>query len=382
MTKIFITGAIFLLLFSCSEEPVKPRLDNIPLIESLRLPERWNLNATDSSIVEIKVTVAQDFADLQPATMHVFNVSSQEIFSAQLYDDGGLSGSTDLIAGDGVFRNRFKGTDISAEAGSYLFTFNVSDGAGNTAEPISKTVSFNFNQPPQIYNLITPDILESGAQPFTINVGAADVDSDPENVNVYMDLLINNTSVLAEPIQLFNDGNVAENGDVFAGDSIYSLKIDSSFAAGKQGEYKMVFSAKDEFADESNIIQSSLQIDNDRSYIISTDVPDTVFRPANIPVKAVVGDPQGGDDIQRVYFELKASDGSYIESSPGNHLQLTMFDDGDLQNHGDTEANDSEYALILQVTQNNVADVYTLEFYVQDKVDNISLMASDTLDIQ
>jgi len=117
-------------------------------------------------------------------------------------------------------------------------------------------------------------------------------------------------------------------------------------------------------------------------YIISTNVPDTVFRPADIPINTFVGDPQGIDDIQRVYFELKASDGTYIETSPGNHFQQNMFDSGNLTAHGDTTAGDSEFSVILSVTESNVADVYTLEFYAVDKVSNVSLMVSDTLDIQ
>jgi len=381
LIRFIIIGLIFLLL-ACSEEPVKPKTGSNPQIVSVRLPQRWNLNSIDSSIVEIKVTDPQGFADLETATMLVFNASSEQLFNGELHDDGGLSGSTDLLASDGVFRNLFKGTDITDEAADLLFTFNISDKMGNAAPESLKTAAFSFNQAPQILSATTLTLLESGADPVVLSVVAKDDDSHPKNVSVYMDLLFNNTSVFNEPIQMANDGDLAESGDVFANDTIYSLKIDSTFAAGKSGNYTIVFSARDEFEDESNSIQNAILIENERGYILTTDVPDSVSRPADIPIKALLGDPQGRDDIQRVYFELKASDGSYIETSPGNHFQQNMFDSGNLPAHGDTTAGDSQYSVILTVTENNVADIYTLEFYMIDKVSNVSLMVSDTLDIQ
>ena len=379
--RFFIISVLFLLL-GCSEEPVKPKTGSDPQIVSIRLPDRWNLNSTDSNIVEVKVNDPQGFEDLQRPTMKVFNTSSDAVFDSELYDDGGLSGSTDLLAADGVFRNLFKGTDISSEAGDFLFTFNISDKMGNAAAESSRTAILSFNQAPQIESSPILNVLQSGTEPIILSVVAKDEDSSPQNVSVYLDLLFNNSSIFNQPIQMANDGNIAENGDVFANDTIYSLKIDSTFAVGKSGNYTMVFSSVDEFDDESNAVENNILIENERGYIITTDVPDTVVRPADIPIKALVGDPQGSDDIQRVYFELRASDGTYVETSPGNHFQQNMFDSGNLTAHGDTTGGDSEYSIILSVSQANVADIYTLEFYMVDKVSNISLMVSDTLDIQ
>ena len=381
LSRLIIVGLLFLLL-ACSEEPVTPKTGSKPEIVSVRLPDRWTLNSIDSNIVEITVIDPQGFADLETVMMQVFNASSEQVFSGQLYDDGGLSGSMDLIAADGVFRNVFVGSDISQESGDFLFTFNISDKTGNAAMEFSKTAAFSFNQSPQIISATTLSVLESGMQSLVLNVIARDDDSPAENVNVYLDLRLNNTSIFNEPIQLANDGNIAENGDAFANDTIYSLIIDSTFAAGKSGNHTLVFFARDEFDDESNPVENDIFIENEKGYIITTEVPDTVFRPADIPIKALVGDPQGLDDIQRVYFELKASDGTYIETGPGSRFQQNMFDSGNLIAHGDTTAGDAEYSVILSVTESNVADVYTLEFYMVDKVSNVSLMVSDTLDIQ
>lgn len=379
--RYFLTG-LFLIVMACSEPPEKPKTEGNPQIVNLKLSEHWNLNSSDSNIVEVKVTDPSGVNDLDSVSMKVYDAASNEKFSAGLYDDGGLSGSTDLIAGDGVFRNHFLSTDISSQEGEFLFTFNVSDKMGNAANEVSRNVTFNFNSAPQLLNATSLDTLKSGAKPVVLSAVAIDADGSPENTFVFMDLLFNNNSVLPQPVELANDGNLEENGDIFAGDSVYTLKIDSTFAAAKKGLYTMVFMAKDEFGSESNRIQNNILIENKGGHILKTQVPDTVIRPAEIPIKALVNDPQGKNDIQRVYFELKASDGTYIETSTGEHYQQDMFDNGNTSANGDVTAGDLEYSVILQVTKNNKADVYTLEFYSVDKTSNISPMVNDTLAIQ
>jgi len=380
MIKKYIWAVLLLMLLSCSEDPLEPVSDGVPEIVSVTLPGRWNLNAGDSTVVEIKATDPQGASDLQSATFQVFNASSGMVFSADLFDDGGISGSTDLIAGDGVFRNLFKPSQITEEGGSFLFTFNVSDKMGNQAEAVSKTVTFALNQAPQILSSSTPAILEDGAAPKVIQVIVRDEDSALKDINVYLDLLFNDISILNEPIMLANDGNISENGDEFAADSIYSLKIDSSFAAGRQGTYKMVFTAKDEFDDQSTVVQNEIMLENSKPLISGLVAEQTISRPSNPGVfnssliTLDVHDSQSLADIDSVYFISIKPDGTPAQGNP-----FLMLDNGiafDINNfetaRGDKDAGDGRYSITILVNNENDPGVYEFTFFARDKAGNLS----------
>jgi hypothetical protein len=197
-----------------------------------------------------------------------------------------------------------------------------------------------------------------------------------------MDIMQNNISILNEPYLLANDGEFETNGDAFANDTIFSLKIDSSFAAGRAGRYTLRFTAVDEFEDESNVITHDIFLENSAGRIISIDMPLVVTRPSNIPIRVLVTEPQGLDDVQRVFFELKDSAGNYIESFPGVRYQQDLYDDGDFDEHGDEQIDDAIFSIILRVDETNIAETYTLEFYLIDKVGNTSMINTSTLEIQ
>lgn len=378
--------ALSILLLACSEEPTIPKSGSDPQIISLRMPDRWNLNSADSSLVEIKVIDPQGFADLDSAIMQVFNSSSQQIFKGELFDDGGLSGSADLIAGDGVFRNLFLGTDISDDSGDFLFTFNISDKLGNAAAEFTKSVQFSFNEGPVLKSATLIDTLKSGSGPLVLNAVVVDPDSPPGNISVFIDLLLD----LDDPDEMANDGNLAESGDVFANDSVYSLKIDSTFAAGKSGLYTMVFTAQDEFGVESNTIQNEIFIENKKGRLLEYSIPDNISRPSQSGVftetlfTVKTSDPQGLKDIDIVYFNFTFPDGN-----PANNNPFIMVDNGrpfnisdPFNQAGDLVPDDGTYSITFLVNNQNQVGTYLFEFFMRDIAGNLAESILDSIEVK
>jgi len=382
-----IISALFAL--SCSDEPTNPQGAVNPVITSLRIQSQWNLNATDSNLVEIAVTDPQGFNDLKSIAVKVFDDANQQVFMDSLYDDGGLNGSNDLLAGDGVFRNLFLPSAITSTTGVFTFNFNVQDRAGHNAEEFKKDISFGFNEAPEIQEIINPSQLLSGAETEFIFVNVSDLDGTNKNTKVFFDLLQNDQSVFAQPISMGNDGNVSENGDVFANDSIFSFKMDSSFAAGKIGDYKMKFVAEDEFGDKSLELIKDLFIENKTGNILSVSVPDSIALPAQgfttALVTAKVNDPQGLMDVDSVYFNSIKPDGS-----PANGNPFSMVDNGlpfnidgnPLIEAGDKVEGDGIYSLSVFVFNNNLPGTYQFTFYMRDKVGNLTAAIVDSIEVK
>ncbi len=379
-----------MLIFSCSEEPTEPQGAVDPEIISVRIDSLWNLNAPDSNLVEIKVSDPQGFTDLKNVTLKVFDNFNQQIFLDSLYDDGGLNGTTDLIAGDGVFRNLFNPKTVTGSSeGEYTFNFSVEDKAGNKSGELNQKVTFAYNRPPVINSISAPSQLLSGAEAGFIFVMVADQDGDTKTTQVNLDLFQNDQSVLAQPINLFNDGNTAENGDIFANDSIFSLKIDSSFAAGRLGDYKMKFVAEDEFGDKSMEFVKDIFIENKVGQILKVSLPDSLNRPGQEGefteslFTVSVHEPQGLTDIASVYFDLIFPDG------PANNNPFIMVDNGLPYNFdnlfveaGDKEPNDGVYSLTFLVNDDNQIGTYHFSFFVRDKVGNLTAAYQDSIEVQ
>jgi len=91
--------------------------------------------------------------------------------------------------------------------------------------------------------------------------------------------------------------------------------------------------------------------------------PDTVVVtvPTVILTSVEASDPNGQNDILKVYFIVYNPDGS----TNGNELEL--FDDGNIDDHGDLNAGDGIYSLLIQVDQTNEKGTYRFEFGARDR---------------
>jgi len=110
-------------MLSCDYKPTKPITDTRPEIIKLTIDSIWNVGSSKEKIVELRVNDPQGAHDIDSVYMTVKNLSGEILFVKSLLDDGGVSGSTDILAGDGAFRNVIKPADVSREIGEYFLSF-------------------------------------------------------------------------------------------------------------------------------------------------------------------------------------------------------------------------------------------------------------------
>jgi Big-like domain-containing protein len=377
-----------LLFAACSEDPTANNEEVDPEILSVRLDQQWDLSSSEIALIEVKVSDPQGPADLKNVVLKVKNISAETVFTDSLYDDGGLNGSNDLIAGDGVFRNVFLPVDVTLKEGDYTFVFEVMDKAGHAAENLEQPVTFLALAQASVTKIDAPSLLPSGSGPIIITAIAAIKDNAFGAVKMFMDLRQNNQSVLSKPIQMANDGNTANSGDLLAGDSVYTYKMDSTFAAGKQGTYTLRFYAQNNVGAKSDAIVQEIILENKVGKILLTTVPESITRPAEgfaqALITAKINDPQGLADIDSVYFNSSKPDGNPASGNP-----FVMVDNGLAFNianpfveAGDAVEEDGTFSLTILVDNNNSPGVYTFTFYLRDKAGNLSSAHIDSIEVK
>jgi Bacterial Ig-like domain len=389
MYKIIFT-ILTLILFaqSCSDEPTAPQEEVNPEIISVRIDEQWDLSSGEITLIEAKVSDPQGPADLKNVVLKVKNTSAETVFTDSLYDDGGLNGSNDLIAGDGVFRNVFLPIDITLKEGDYTFVFEVMDKAGHAAENLEQPVTFLALAQASVTKIDAPALLPSGSGPIIITATAAIKGNAFGAVKIFMDLRQNNQSVLSKPIRMANDGNTAGSGDLLAGDSLYTYKMDSTFAAGKQGTYTLRFYAQNNVGAKSDAIDQEIILENKVGKVLLTTVPESITRPATgfaqALITAKINDPQGLADIDSVYFNSGKPDGNPASGNP-----FVMVDNGlpfNIANPfveaGDAVEEDGTFSLTILVDNTNLPGVYTFTFYLRDKAGNLSSAVIDSIEVK
>ena len=170
--------------------------------------------------------IASDNSVLNPAPIEMFDISDN-FFSAQF--------------------------ELKREYPSGKYTLNFTAKGMNGERRLVATSSFYFNNgqdniAPIVSNLIMPDSLQVGETIlFTIEAsdsnGLSDIEIvfyetfDPNGVQV-----VNSQGVSQFP--MFDDGNTSANGDVTAGDGIYTVVLTFP-ATALQGDWRFEFQARD-----------------------------------------------------------------------------------------------------------------------------------------
>jgi len=387
MKKYLLFLILLVFIIACEEESNPAKVGTNPVIEEISIRDKWNSTSTILSKIEVKVTDPQGFSNISGVFMEVINSSnSQVIFSDSLYDDGAYYNTQDgdVFAGDGIYSNKFSSVQILSGAGDgdYEFSFQALDKDKHQSATEQQSVLFGPNAQPAITNMLSPDTLLSGTPGQVFEVTVSDADGLDDILRVYFETQKVGSSTQIYEMDLFNDGNLNDHGDLFANDSIFSMKLDSTFAAGKMGQYLFHFYVEDSF-NELNItdVSAAVQIENFPGKIVSTSVPDSIEKPTTpgntIPfeLNAYVTDPQGLADVDSVYFLSEKPDGTFS----GNGYHFELFDDGDQGNNGDDTANDGEYSLVIQIAESNDLGIYKFHFYMRDHVGHLTSVIKDSI---
>lgn len=167
---------------------------------------------------------------------------------------------------------------------------------------------------------------------------------------------------------MLDDGKL-ENGDSTAGDKIYSSKIkfDSTDIVGS---YSIKYFIEDIYARIKQVAFSQFFYDNGQikypPYIFNLILPDSVQRNVNFIFSVDVSDSNGISDIASVYYELFRPDGTKVINSQ-NISEFPLFDDGNVNSHGDSIANDDRYTIFLTFPNSVSIGFWRFEFNARDR---------------
>ncbi len=120
----------------------------------------------------------------------------------------------------------------------------------------------------------------------------------------------------------------------------------------------------------SNAEELALQVTrrNSRPRVLDVSLPDTVHKPTDASVILVtfqeaVADSDGYNDIKAAWFEI---------TSPFHSAPIPLYDDGNLQIHGDRAAFDGIFSRVLSVDSTNSTGTRTLVFLASDQSGAVS----------
>ncbi len=187
-----------------------------------------------------------------------------------------------------------------------------------------------------------------------------------------------------QPVELLDNGDLANNGDSAAGDLTYSNKflMSSNFASGSYNvEYKITLS------DGSKKVIASQHFNYDNG---KTNLPpvlsnliqqDTVRTTIRFTFSVKVNDPDGLQDIKKVYYELFTPNGTKIVNNQGIS-QFPLFDDGNTASNGDAAAGDGRYTVFLTFPSTVTLGSWKFDFTANDKAGNNSNTISHNVEVK
>ena len=200
--------------------------------------------------------------------------------------------------------------------------------------------------------------------------------------SVYCDVYaVDNSKLNASPLSLLDNGNIG-NGDDVASDGSFANKIPLS-AYYPNGTYNIKYYVIDKSNSTKQVALGTFIYHNGQPNVapaISNDIvnPDSavVTSPIVILTSVKATDQNGPRDIERVYFLV------YRPNGTTNNNQNLMFDDGDIDVHGDQVAGDGIYSLLIQITPANTKGTYRFEFAAKDFSGDLSNIINHSVVIQ
>jgi hypothetical protein len=323
------------------------------------------------------------------------SAGGNEIFSDSLYDDGAHSNPNDgdVLAGDGVFSNRFRARDVinSSEQTEFVFRFQAIDQQNNISENWESTVTFSPNSPPEVTQINAPDSVSFLDVNTIITITVSDSDGIGDISRAYFESEDPIRKITNYEQALYNDGDFENHGDLVAGDSIYSAKLSENFFVGKKGDYNLIFHVED-VSEEQNIEEAkhSIYVENSVSEFLNFSIPESLTIPADSGIvniglmQVLVRDDEGLADIDSVYFYSLKPDSNLAQ----NGSPFIMVDNGfplNLENPlietGDFIAGDGVYSLSLLVYTGSLPGTYTFSFYIRDWAGNLAGPVKQTIEL-
>ncbi|MCU7496629.1 MAG: hypothetical protein HF314_01910 [Ignavibacteria bacterium] len=177
-----------------------------------------------------------------------------------------------------------------------------------------------------------------------------------------------NTELNSGPVSLKDDGD-AENGDAQKDDNIYSGKITFS-QSFPNGSYRIDYYVLTKEDVVRKVAENLLQYDNNQikypPAISNLVMPDSINAGEWFIFTLRVNDPNGLQDIKRVSFKFIRK-----ENSTSSDI-IDMWDDGNLEFHGDSVAGDGIFSFKNYFTQDTKGKTREFIFQAVDRNDSLS----------
>ncbi len=231
-------------------------------VESVNTVDNFYYISGDSLItVSLKLNSSADIKNIY------FDIYSSD--NAQLNDspvemyDNGVIDNGDTTAGDNVYSSKYP-LSKSYPIGLYTIKFFITDLNSNTRQVAVRSFEYDNNQvnyPPHLSDLVAPNnvIVEDPKSVIFMSVAASDSNSLKDIKEVYFISYRPDGSTSGAKNQMFDDGNTQNDGDVTAGDGIYSILIEVT-PQNTKGKYRFDFKAVDRSNKLSNIISHNIVI--------------------------------------------------------------------------------------------------------------------------
>ncbi|MBN1542462.1 hypothetical protein JW992_09975 [candidate division KSB1 bacterium] len=383
VSRVLLIGGLLSSGCSDRELPVQSSAASPPVLSDLRLPQIFNPNRIHS--ISVRVTHSAGSRSIHSVECRVLGLGDRtELTRFALYDDGDARGlgSGDLVAFDGVFSRQLWWDQVSDTEQAFLFVFQATDDTNLQSESLEVAIRSAPWLAPILLEISIPDYLPSGFQETRLLTAvAADSNGIQDIQAVYVDGY--KQGIPAFVWTLIDRG---EQGDVVAGDGLFSLAIDRSAGAALKGLYELEIAAEDLSGARSEAKYAQVTIENEPPVIANIVAPDSLLRPEpgvfDVHLVSVcVDDPQTLADISRVRLEWVKPDGSY--ASGGRYFDL--FDNGlpydlgrwDQGYRGDETAGDGVFSTVVifgarAQDEQPLLGNYTLTFQAEDKVGQLS----------
>jgi hypothetical protein len=328
--KFLIALPIFI-FWGC--DILMPTKDNsvIPSLRGFIGPGTLYLQTDVDYPVTVTAADPQGKGDIQVVEIFIY-AENNAVLLADTMEDGGTDG--DIIPGDGVYGYPLRIDFAEGNPGNYRIEVSARDGAGHKSNTLEDTVSVvdeEMNFPPVLSEPMVPDTLkEETLSDVFLSIRV----SDPQGLND-VDSVVFQVFPPVSPVPYFqgvlpDDGT---NGDVLAGDSLFSILV------SLEGELR------------------------DPPVLSNLSAPSSISRTAGQPIllSVKVTDAQGVGDIKSVYFNSFKPSGLPAENNP-----FFMFDDGEEQINGDENAGDGVFSLLIFISPENETGNYQFDFYAED----------------
>ncbi|HOC26441.1 MAG TPA: hypothetical protein PKJ13_14085 [bacterium] len=379
MRRLILLSLPLLILAGCGkrELPTPPAPEEVVLSQAM-LPEM--LGPMRLYRIEIGAAGEVDSVLLE-AVPRGTGAAEQRFY---LYDDGGArhAGDGDVVAFDNIFSQQILWQPTLPGFREYELRFQASRAGRTVGEPLILMRSSGDQRAPEVAQLLLPDTLRSGFS-GSLLFQAVVIDSSGPGDVARVELTGSAAGKASFDTLLYDDGS---HGDPAAGDYIYSLAVDRTFGARKQGAYTIRIAAVDRSGQRSPEKSAILVIVNTAPLLTDLNAPAAVQRPAagasSHLVSVRIDEPQGLQDINRVLLRAYNPDGTGFNNNP-----FVMYDNGlaldisrwDLGYRGDLTDGDGVYSMTVIFDAAKPLGVYRLTFTAEDWAGNQSELLTHTI---